>query len=96
MRVHTGIGRDTGRDVCQDRRAYVWNSTGDAATPRDNHQHIVAVKSWGRRRPGRRPVITARRVEQAGTRVGAGLRPFRAEPALRWSVERWVPAGVLA
>ncbi|MEU1077114.1 MULTISPECIES: lamin tail domain-containing protein [unclassified Streptomyces] len=49
VRVHTGIGRDTARDVYQDRRAYVWNNTGDAATLRDNHQHVIAAKSWGRR-----------------------------------------------
>jgi hypothetical protein len=48
VRVHTGIGRDTGRDVYQDRRAYVWNNTGDAATLRDNRGHLVDTKSWGR------------------------------------------------
>ncbi|MGW8327457.1 hypothetical protein ACWGLE_06080 [Streptomyces sp. NPDC055897] len=35
MRVHTVIGRETGRDVYQDPRDYVWNSTGDTATLRD-------------------------------------------------------------
>ncbi|PJM98559.1 hypothetical protein CG740_34465 [Streptomyces sp. CB01201] len=49
VRVHTGIGRDTGRDVYQDCRDYVWNNTGDTATLCDTHQHIVAAKSWGRR-----------------------------------------------
>lgn len=49
VRVHTGIGRDTARDVYQDRHAYVWNNTGDTATLRDNHQHIIAAKTWGRR-----------------------------------------------
>ncbi|MFJ2400374.1 lamin tail domain-containing protein [Streptomyces xanthochromogenes] len=49
VRVHTGIGRDTGRDVYQDRRDYVWNNTGDTATLRDNHGHIAAARSWGRR-----------------------------------------------
>ncbi|MFE9404717.1 lamin tail domain-containing protein [Streptomyces sp. NPDC006530] len=49
VRVHTGIGRDTGRDVYRDRRDYVWNNNGDTATLRDNHQHIVAARSWGRR-----------------------------------------------
>lgn len=47
VRVHTGIGRDTARDVYQDRRDYVWNNNGDTATLRDNHQHIIAAKSWG-------------------------------------------------
>ncbi|WP_399459611.1 hypothetical protein [Streptomyces sp. WAC01526] len=32
VRVHTGIGRDNRRDVYQDRRAYVWDNIGDAAT----------------------------------------------------------------
>ncbi|GHB72165.1 hypothetical protein GCM10010331_70370 [Streptomyces xanthochromogenes] len=45
VRVHTGIGRD----VYQYRRDYVWKNTGDTAILRDNHQHIVAAKSWGRR-----------------------------------------------
>lgn len=49
VRVHTGIGRDTGRDVYQDLRNYVWNNSGDTATLRDNHRHVVAAKSWGRR-----------------------------------------------
>ncbi|MYV91464.1 lamin tail domain-containing protein, partial [Streptomyces sp. SID1034] len=37
------------RDVYQDRRDYVWNNTGDTATLRDNHGHIAAARSWGRR-----------------------------------------------
>ncbi|OAR22646.1 hypothetical protein A8W25_23875 [Streptomyces sp. ERV7] len=49
VRVHTGIGRDTGHDVYQDRRDYVWNNSGDTATLRDNHRHVIATKSWGRR-----------------------------------------------
>ncbi|MFG3282148.1 lamin tail domain-containing protein [Streptomyces sp. NPDC048111] len=48
VRVHTGIGRDTGRDVYQDRRDYVWNNSGDTATLRDNRGHIITAKSWGR------------------------------------------------
>ncbi|GAA0594884.1 lamin tail domain-containing protein [Streptomyces crystallinus] len=49
VRVHTGIGRDSGHDVHQNRRDYVWNNSGDTATLRDNHQHVVATRSWGRR-----------------------------------------------
>ncbi|MCT9089819.1 lamin tail domain-containing protein [Streptomyces sp. ASQP_92] len=49
VRVHTGIGRDSARDVYQGRRDYVWNNAGDTATLRDNHSHVVAAKSWGRR-----------------------------------------------
>ena len=31
VRVHTGSGRDTQRNLFQDRRAYVWNNDGDTA-----------------------------------------------------------------
>ncbi|MFE9552178.1 lamin tail domain-containing protein [Streptomyces sp. NPDC006692] len=49
VRVHTGIGRNTRSDVYQDRRAYVWNNTGDTATLRDNHSRVIATRTWGRR-----------------------------------------------
>ncbi|MFI6054414.1 lamin tail domain-containing protein [Streptomyces violascens] len=48
VRVHTGIGRNTRTDVYQNRRAYVWNNAGDTATLRDNRNHVVVTKSWGR------------------------------------------------
>ncbi|GGU51441.1 lamin tail domain-containing protein [Streptomyces violascens] len=48
VRVHTGIGRDTSRDVYQGRRDYVWNNNGDTATLRDNHGNVIAARSWGR------------------------------------------------
>ena len=31
VRIHTGSGRDTQRNLFQDRRAYVWNNDGDTA-----------------------------------------------------------------
>ena len=34
VRVHTGSGRDTQRNLFQDRRWYVWNNDGDTATLR--------------------------------------------------------------
>ncbi|MER5563891.1 lamin tail domain-containing protein [Streptomyces sp. NPDC048491] len=49
VRVHTGKGRDTDRDVYQNRRDYAWDNSRDTATLRDSHKHIVATKSWGRR-----------------------------------------------
>ncbi|MGW8725045.1 lamin tail domain-containing protein [Streptomyces sp. NPDC055808] len=48
VRVHTGIGRNTRGDVYQNRRAYVWNNTGDTATLRDSRSHVVVTRSWGR------------------------------------------------
>lgn len=47
VRVHTGYGHDTHRDVYQDRRAYVWNNNGDSATLRDQRGRWVDIKSWG-------------------------------------------------
>ncbi|MFG2300268.1 lamin tail domain-containing protein [Actinacidiphila glaucinigra] len=49
VRVHTGFGRDTRRDVFQDRRNSVWDRR-DAATLRNDHRRVVDVKSWGGRR----------------------------------------------
>ncbi|MEV6162684.1 lamin tail domain-containing protein [Streptomyces sp. NPDC052052] len=46
VRVHTGIGRDTSRDVYQDLRRYVWDDS-DTATLRDARGRRVDVKSWG-------------------------------------------------
>ncbi|MFF1838401.1 lamin tail domain-containing protein [Streptomyces sp. NPDC058231] len=47
VRVHTGIGRDTSRDVYQDLRRYVWDNS-DTATLRDQRGYRVDSKSWGR------------------------------------------------
>ncbi|GGT32483.1 hypothetical protein GCM10010207_35560 [Streptomyces atratus] len=51
VRVHTGVGRDTGRDVYQDRRNYVWDAS-DTATLRDAYGRRIDSKSWGRDRDG--------------------------------------------
>lgn len=47
VRVHTGVGRDSGHNVYQDRRAQVWDS-GDTATLRDSRGRWIDSKSWGR------------------------------------------------
>ncbi|MFG2721247.1 lamin tail domain-containing protein [Streptomyces sp. NPDC048416] len=49
VRVHTGKGRDTGRDVYQDRHDYVWDNHADTAILRDHHKHTIATKSWRHR-----------------------------------------------
>lgn len=48
VRVHTGNGRDTHRDVYQDRRRQIWDER-DTATLRDNRGNVVDTASWGRR-----------------------------------------------
>ncbi|MEV0017112.1 lamin tail domain-containing protein [Streptomyces tendae] len=54
VRVHTGQGRDTRRDVFQDRRDYVWDNRSDTATLRNDHRRFVDDKSWGHHRHGGR------------------------------------------
>ncbi|MFH9426242.1 lamin tail domain-containing protein [Streptomyces sp. NPDC017529] len=49
VRVHTGHGRDTWRDVYQARRNYVWDNRRDTASLRNDHRHLVDTKHWGRR-----------------------------------------------
>ncbi|MDX3234574.1 lamin tail domain-containing protein [Streptomyces sp. ME03-5709C] len=49
VRVHTGLGRDSRRDVFQDRRKSVWDRN-DTATLRNDHRQVVDVKSWRGRR----------------------------------------------
>ena len=51
VRVHTGVGRNTGRDVYQGRRSHVWDNV-DTATLRDSRGHVVDSESWGRRHGG--------------------------------------------
>ncbi|MEU6283350.1 lamin tail domain-containing protein [Streptomyces sp. NPDC047028] len=46
VRVHTGYGHDTRRDLFQDRRHSVWDSR-DTATLRNEHGRFVADISWG-------------------------------------------------
>lgn len=49
VRVHTGIGRDTGRDVFQDRRRYAWDNYADTASLRNDRNRLVDAVSWGGR-----------------------------------------------
>ncbi|MFG2452779.1 lamin tail domain-containing protein [Streptomyces sp. NPDC048512] len=49
VRVHTGIGLDTPRDVYEDRRNYVWDNDSDTATLRNEHGRLVDEASWGHR-----------------------------------------------
>ncbi|MFF4011673.1 lamin tail domain-containing protein [Streptomyces sp. NPDC001717] len=48
VRVHTGHGRDTDRDVYQGRRHQIWDER-DTATLRDNRGNVIDTESWGRR-----------------------------------------------
>ena len=50
VRIHTGEGRDTRTDLCQDRRHYVWNNDHDTATLRNDHGRFIDDESWGRDR----------------------------------------------
>ncbi|MGW6405176.1 lamin tail domain-containing protein [Streptomyces sp. NPDC055134] len=47
VRVHTGVGRDTYRDVYQDRRNHVWDNRSDTATLRNDRNWKVDTYSWG-------------------------------------------------
>ncbi|KOU23559.1 MULTISPECIES: lamin tail domain-containing protein [unclassified Streptomyces] len=49
VKVHTGHGRDTRRDVYQDRRHQIWDER-DTATLRDNRGNVVDSDSWNGRR----------------------------------------------
>ncbi|MEU9420037.1 lamin tail domain-containing protein [Streptomyces sp. NPDC051000] len=46
VKVHTGKGRNTLRDVYQDRTNYVWDQR-DSATLRNDHGRILDSKNWG-------------------------------------------------
>lgn len=48
VRVHTGRGHDTTRDLYQDRSDYAWDNNADTATLRDDRGHLVDTESWGR------------------------------------------------
>ncbi|MEV7612512.1 lamin tail domain-containing protein [Streptomyces sp. NPDC089799] len=48
VRVHTGHGRDTDRDVYQDRRRLIWDAR-DTATLRDERGNLLDTASWGDR-----------------------------------------------
>ncbi|MGR2068619.1 lamin tail domain-containing protein, partial [Salmonella enterica] len=47
VRVHTGVGRDTNRDLYQDRHNYIWDNRADTATLRNDHRRLVDDTSWG-------------------------------------------------
>lgn len=47
VRIHAGEGRDTRSDLCQGRRAYVWNNDPDTATLRNDHGCFVDDGAWG-------------------------------------------------
>ncbi|WP_405786996.1 lamin tail domain-containing protein [Streptomyces sp. NBC_00029] len=48
VKVHTGQGRDTRRDVYQDRRHQIWDER-DTATLRDDRGRVIDTETWGRR-----------------------------------------------
>ncbi|MFJ6216545.1 lamin tail domain-containing protein [Streptomyces sp. NPDC092296] len=48
VRVHTGHGRDTGRDVYGNQRRSIWDRA-DTATLRDGRGHAIDQESWGGR-----------------------------------------------
>ncbi|MFD4230468.1 lamin tail domain-containing protein [Streptomyces sp. NPDC058545] len=50
VRVHTGCGNDTRRDVYQGSRDYIWSNYADKATLRDDRGRTVDTHSWGYRR----------------------------------------------
>ncbi|WP_329365640.1 lamin tail domain-containing protein [Streptomyces sp. NBC_01483] len=52
VRVHTGVGRDTYRDVYQDRRNFVWDDREDTATLRNDHRRVVDTITWDARHHG--------------------------------------------
>ncbi|WP_406164553.1 lamin tail domain-containing protein [Streptomyces sp. NBC_00996] len=47
VRVHTGVGRDSGTDLYQDRRTSVWDRHSDTATLANDHGRIIDTASWG-------------------------------------------------
>lgn len=49
VRVHTGVGRDTIRDVYQDSRSYIWDNK-ETAVLRDSHKHLIDSKRWSGKR----------------------------------------------
>ncbi|ANH92164.1 hypothetical protein A8713_14140 [Streptomyces sp. SAT1] len=54
VRVHTGYGHDTRRDLYQDRRTSVWDRR-DTATLRNDHRRSVDSLSWDDTHRGPRP-----------------------------------------
>ncbi|MET8284487.1 lamin tail domain-containing protein, partial [Streptomyces sp. NPDC005132] len=60
VRVHTGVGRDAGRNVYQDRRGYAWDNRADTATLRNDRNRVIDVVTWGRGPIGRGHVLPGR------------------------------------
>ncbi|MEU4347660.1 lamin tail domain-containing protein [Streptomyces sp. NPDC023838] len=52
VKVHTGFGRDSSRDVYQDRNHYVWDNHRDTATLRNDNGRILDTAMWGRAQQG--------------------------------------------
>lgn len=50
VRVHTGEGRDTRRDLFQDRNREVWDNRSDTATLRNDRGRFIDDESWDRNR----------------------------------------------
>ncbi len=46
IRVHTGVGTNTGVDKYWGENYYVWNNTGDRARLRDNKNGLVDECTW--------------------------------------------------
>ncbi|MFF7334027.1 lamin tail domain-containing protein [Streptomyces sp. NPDC090306] len=51
VKIHTGKGNNTYRDLYQGKRDYVWDDR-DSATLRDDHRRVVDSESWGSRGHG--------------------------------------------
>ncbi len=50
VRIHSGVGHNTTRDLYQDRRYYALKNASDTVTLRDGRGHVVDTESWGSRR----------------------------------------------
>jgi len=48
VRVHTGEGRDSRKDLFQDRSDYAWDNRSDTATLRNDRGRSIDDLSWGR------------------------------------------------
>ncbi|MFE9252697.1 lamin tail domain-containing protein [Streptomyces sp. NPDC007088] len=49
VRVHTGYGKNTWRDLFQGKRDYFWDNRRDTATLSDTRGRVADRESWGRR-----------------------------------------------
>ncbi|AZS83440.1 lamin tail domain-containing protein [Streptomyces griseoviridis] len=53
VRVHTGRGHDTRRDLFQDRHRELLDNRAGTVTLRNDHRRVVSAFSWGRHHGGR-------------------------------------------